>query len=1220
VTDDPDIRLRLHQAQQPQRQSRLGFSDHSVVDSNDESDEFWRPRWVELVSSTMLPPPASASPDSFDFFARLEMHSSLQRHSASSSCSWAVESLECARQGADCVELIDTDKKLVYLLRFVDSETCTTWLSSAASVVEIIKTLTVPSTLVRPPEPQPPQLDTRGACVPQPAPDPAPSPLLAQGKRMLAAAAVHIQCCGCQQLKPRAQYYVLDRDSQSTVFHTHMAGPSPPEVSATAQEPMSPTTSASNHPTLSSLDVAYLPPGHERSDSNGVTNDMSTRFAVPSSPQQCVASPTGVTDSVVTDLPPSASAVSHLSTQVASLRPYSRPASIMASAAGLSASAGSIVGANGLHPSQITDRADDQASTPSLAGLSASAVSAFSDPVANGYGDADEGANVLSTLCVPCMRQQALTMIASEELMRTVPVTFTAVDLSDLLPPSQYTAYLESSFSQFIDHAATYMRCPSCTTPIENADASRSPRPAPPRAPAQATCTPAALLGSPTSQAVSSSHNGGSPAHLPHHPVDQDQQAADNLLGMDNRPLRPSARVHYHLHRFLCPNPGCATNFCQVCRCTPYHTGFNCSEYREYLDAPKCRFCLEPVTSLTQLLGPDKKVLPNICNQESCGLRFKSCCVKVLPCGHACAGYVNELQCPPCLHPDCEAVARQQYVFQTSDNDCIICSTEQLGQGPVVVLECAPHVRHVFHRDCVKAKLEQRWNGAAIDFGFLNCPVCAIPLRKHPAFEDLLLGYQTLFRKVMLKALERLRFEKMDRDAQIVMPGGRFYRDPSAFALHHYAFFHCFQCKNPYYGGARVCAAADAGGDAAVVAADLICISCQKVESVDSCAVHGTDAVVHKCRFCCSNAQWLCWSNTHFCDRCHTGWSPLVEYLTGKNKKALWEFPQCPGLEGRIKEICTNPAYDTTEKKEEAIKKLVSDPTSCPLKLRHPPNGVEFGLGCGLCWDEQAKRNGAPRPLPVVRRIIELGVPGQGPMSPAQSPAVGIGAVRPVAAAAAAAARDDPAVSPLGDRPGGVGAAELALLSPRPGRSPDAPNLHVPMGGVVSPRAVAGVVPDWERPAERDDVDISLRAMVAAHQSQRNGTGSSFHTCSVEQRALSQQEERERESMSSRLCESVRLGVISCVFLHLGAHIVVHSARLSAEHRQLGRQHLSPSMFFVSPHLLQIPVRDVAIPRAPVHAHESQSSTSIPNGPWHSAISQVSCSVRRSVGRGVCLL
>ena len=62
-------------------------------------------------------------------------------------------------------------------------------------------------------------------------------------------------------------------------------------------------------------------------------------------------------------------------------------------------------------------------------------------------------------------------------------------------------------------------------------------------------------------------------------------------------------------------------------------------------------------------------------------------------------------------------------------------------------MDCSAAVRHVFHRDCVQAKLMARWQGAAIDFAFLNCPLCARPMR-HIAFTDLFAEYNALYRRV----------------------------------------------------------------------------------------------------------------------------------------------------------------------------------------------------------------------------------------------------------------------------------------------------------------------------------------------------------------------------------------------------------------------------------------------------------------------------------------
>ena len=43
--------------------------------------------------------------------------------------------------------------------------------------------------------------------------------------------------------------------------------------------------------------------------------------------------------------------------------------------------------------------------------------------------------------------------------------------------------------------------------------------------------------------------------------------------------------------------------------------------------------------------------------------------------------------------------------------------------------------------------------------------------------------------------------------------------------------------------------------------------------------------------------------------------------------------------------------YASRQEKDEAFKTFVSDPETCPLKMRHPINGLEFGIGCTMCAD-----------------------------------------------------------------------------------------------------------------------------------------------------------------------------------------------------------------------------------------------------------------------------
>ena len=71
---------------------------------------------------------------------------------------------------------------------------------------------------------------------------------------------------------------------------------------------------------------------------------------------------------------------------------------------------------------------------------------------------------------------------------------------------------------------------------------------------------------------------------------------------------------------------------------------------------------------------------------------------------------------------------------------------------------------------------------------------------------------------------------------------------------------HPGQLKQQYnFAGGYQCQEANAPFDPA----ELVCPSCQP-HSVEDCPKHGKDWLAHKCRYCCSYANWYCWGNTHY--------------------------------------------------------------------------------------------------------------------------------------------------------------------------------------------------------------------------------------------------------------------------------------------------------------------------------------------------------------------
>ena len=100
-----------------------------------------------------------------------------------------------------------------------------------------------------------------------------------------------------------------------------------------------------------------------------------------------------------------------------------------------------------------------------------------------------------------------------------------------------------------------------------------------------------------------------------------------------------------------------------------------------------------------------------------------------------------------------------------------------------------------------------------------------------------------------------------------------------------------------------------------------------------------------------------CWGKVHFCRNCHQPgvWDKMSTYSTGKNKKALEDYPQCEGLKKQIATLMKDPNWHkwSRDKKDEEMHKLRAVPELCPLGCKHPPNGFEFGLGCTLCADKK---------------------------------------------------------------------------------------------------------------------------------------------------------------------------------------------------------------------------------------------------------------------------
>jgi len=456
------------------------------------------------------------------------------------------------------------------------------------------------------------------------------------------------------------------------------------------------------------------------------------------------------------------------------------------------------------------------------------------------------------------------------------------------------------------------------------------------------------------------------------------------ILEKDSRgnPLSVAAWKHYKQYRLRCNM--CNTIFCANCKTSPYHMGYDCEGWVEYKNAKQCRYCSEQITYQNEhkmpsssslsalpvanlvtflqdhgvsraqirafrekpLLVKEAKrvhktyrcVFGDICDAKECKEKRDLACTSILQCGHPCQGIRGESHHLPCMK------CREDL----DENEfCPVCYVESLKDAPCI--QSTGKCKHIFHLKCVVDRINAGYNGARINFKFITCPLCNQEI-EHPALLKPLKPWRRMRKKIQRKALQRLKYEKRTKDPKIA---SKFGGDMVAFAMHEYLFYKCFKCKEPYFAGNYACQAAD---DGKFDPAELLCAGCQPSENVNDCKVHGTEWIAFKCRFCCNTAQWYCWNNTHFCGKCHKPrvWQTLVTYRKGTNKKKIWEYPQCAGLKSQVERIRDDNRLDDNAKMK-ALKELRSDPRTCPLKRRHPPNGFEFGLGCTMCADAEKK-------------------------------------------------------------------------------------------------------------------------------------------------------------------------------------------------------------------------------------------------------------------------
>lgn len=274
----------------------------------------------------------------------------------------------------------------------------------------------------------------------------------------------------------------------------------------------------------------------------------------------------------------------------------------------------------------------------------------------------------------------------------------------------------------------------------------------------------------------------------------------------------------------------------------------------------------------------------------------------------------------PCLNVDCVKLNPDATLGQNEECYCTICGIDKLGEKPSVRFEC----KHIFHFECVMEILSNRWSGPRVTFNFLNCTSCKqrIQAPDCPQIHEILASAGKYEGDLKKKAIERGKHEGLDKDPRLKDPSYAYYGKFEDFCLFKLAYYECFKCHLPYFGGLKDCQMNQEENKEGYKKEELVCAKCSSEGiqgGVKNCKKHGLDYIEFKCKFCCNTAQWFCWGNTHFCEACHTRQNN-GDYISRKKRS---ELPVCPG------------------------------PKKCPLKIKHPANGEEYALGCALCRELQ---------------------------------------------------------------------------------------------------------------------------------------------------------------------------------------------------------------------------------------------------------------------------
>lgn len=81
--------------------------------------------------------------------------------------------------------------------------------------------------------------------------------------------------------------------------------------------------------------------------------------------------------------------------------------------------------------------------------------------------------------------------------------------------------------------------------------------------------------------------------------------------------------------------------------------------------------------------------------------------------------------------------------------------------------------------------------------------------------------------EVLKKALERAKFENIDKHERLKDPKDKFFNNLRGYAIYKLSYYQCFKCKSPYFGGMKDCEGGQEAG--AYKPEELVCGKCAAV-------------------------------------------------------------------------------------------------------------------------------------------------------------------------------------------------------------------------------------------------------------------------------------------------------------------------------------------------------------------------------------------------------